>query len=65
MNYYQEFCKLYLANLILNAQLKELNGERQDLLNRLAKIEVVPVLFSARTKTVGSCPARTTIRRSG
>jgi hypothetical protein len=43
MNYYQEFCKLYLANLILNVQLKELNTEKHDLLTRLSKIEVVSV----------------------
>lgn len=64
MNYYQEFCKLYLANLILNAQLKELNGERQDLLTRLSKVEVGIPLFSVRTKKEWNYPARTSKRRS-
>lgn len=38
--YYREFSKLYLANLILNTHLKELNQEKQDLLGRLSKVEV-------------------------
>lgn len=38
MNYYNEFCRLYLTNTILTAQLKELNLEKGDLIVKLNRI---------------------------
>ena len=40
MNYYNEFCRLYLTNTILTAQLKELSIEKNELINKLTRIEV-------------------------
>lgn len=39
-NYYSEFCRLYLTNTILTAQLKELSIEKNDLIGKLTRIEV-------------------------
>lgn len=41
INYYNEYCRLYLANHVLAAQLKELNLEKAELVCKLQKLEVV------------------------
>lgn len=38
LNYYNEYCRLYLANAVLSTQLKELNTEKAELLNKLCKL---------------------------
>lgn len=38
INYYNEFCRLYLANHILATQLKELNLEKSELIVKLGKL---------------------------
>ena len=44
MNYYQEYCRLFIANMVLTNQMKELVVEKNDLLAKLTKLEVI---FSA------------------
>ena len=46
--YYHEYCRLYLANIALTSQVKELIEDKQQLMNRLSKYEVPLVLL--RTK---------------
>eukprot|EP01017_Pseudomicrothorax_dubius_P016578 TRINITY_DN1879_c0_g1_i3.p1 TRINITY_DN1879_c0_g1~~TRINITY_DN1879_c0_g1_i3.p1 ORF type:complete len:113 (+),score=15.20 TRINITY_DN1879_c0_g1_i3:145-483(+) len=43
VNYYQESCKLYIANVVLTNQIKELLSEKNDLLSRLNRLEMVTV----------------------
>jgi len=38
-NYYQEYCRLYIANVVLTNQMKELVAEKTDLLTKLGKLE--------------------------
>ena len=38
LNYYSEFCRLYLTNTILTAQLKELSIEKNELVGKLTRI---------------------------
>ncbi|EAR84332.3 transmembrane protein, putative (macronuclear) [Tetrahymena thermophila SB210] len=38
-NYYQESCKLYLANVLLTCQLKELLNEKNELLDKIERLE--------------------------
>ena len=40
--YYNEYVRLYLANIVLTSQVKELIEEKNNLLNRLSKYEVTP-----------------------
>lgn len=40
INYYNEYCRLYLANHVLATQLKELNIEKSELVSKLQKLEV-------------------------
>ena len=40
MNYYQEYCKLFIANVVLTNQMKELIAEKNELLARIAELEV-------------------------
>jgi len=39
VNYYQEYCKLFVANVMLTNQLKELINEKNDLTLRLQMLE--------------------------
>jgi len=39
MNYYQEYCRLFIANVVLTTQMKELVSEKNELLAKLAKVE--------------------------
>jgi len=39
MNYYQEYCRLFIANVVLTTQMKELVSEKNELLAKLAKLE--------------------------
>ena len=41
MNYYQEYCRLFIANVVLTNQMKELVSEKNELLAKLAKLEVI------------------------
>lgn len=38
--YYHEYCRLYLANIALTNQVKDLIDEKNQLINRLSKYEV-------------------------
>ena len=38
--YYHEYCRLYLANIALTSQVKELMDEKHQLISRLSKYEV-------------------------
>jgi len=38
-NYYQEYCRLFIANVVLTTQMKELVAEKNELISRLAKLE--------------------------
>jgi len=38
-NYYQEYCRLFIANLVLTSQMKELVAEKNELIVRLSKLE--------------------------
>jgi len=40
MNYYQEYCRLFIANVVLTNQLKELIAEKNEIMNRLTEYEV-------------------------
>ena len=40
--YYQEYCKLYYANIILGIKLQQLLDQKKDLNSKLAKLEVLP-----------------------
>ena len=40
INYYQEYCRLYIANVVLTNQMKELIAEKNELLTRLTELEV-------------------------
>jgi len=39
-NYYQEYCRLFIANVVLTTQMKELVAEKNELMARLSKLEV-------------------------
>jgi len=39
LNYYQEYCRLFIANVVLTTQMKDLVAEKNELLNKLAKLE--------------------------
>jgi len=39
-NYYQEYCRLFIANVVLTTQMKELIAEKNELLNRLSELEM-------------------------
>lgn len=63
INYYNEYCRLYLANIVLATQLKELSIEKSELLARLLKLEVRDVLYRRRLRkypmgTVGNLMRR-------
>ncbi len=49
MHYYQEYCRLYIINAGLTTQMKELIAEKNELLNRIAELEVN---FSCRCRRV-------------
>jgi hypothetical protein len=38
-NYYQEYCRLFIANVVLTTQMKELISEKNELLTRLSELE--------------------------
>jgi len=38
-NYYQEYCRLFIANVVLTTQMKELVAEKNELLSKLSKLE--------------------------
>ena len=38
-NYYHEFCRLYIANVALTNQMRELFQDKNDLLTKLTKLE--------------------------
>ena len=40
INYYNEFCRLYLTNTILSSQLNELMTEKSELITKLSRVEV-------------------------
>ena len=44
-NYYQEYCRLFIANVVLTTQMKELVAEKNELLMKLAKSEVFPYII--------------------
>jgi hypothetical protein len=37
-NYYHEYCRLYLANVVLMSQMRELVNERNELNNKFVKV---------------------------
>jgi len=37
-SYYHEYCRLYLANVVLTSQMKELISERLELAGRISKL---------------------------
>mmetsp|Transcript_10038 Transcript_10038/g.8561 ORF Transcript_10038/g.8561 Transcript_10038/m.8561 type:complete len:91 (+) Transcript_10038:222-494(+) len=39
MNYYQEYCRLFIANVVLTTQMKELISEKNELLSRITDLE--------------------------
>jgi len=39
LNYYQEYCRLFIANVVLTTQMKDLVAEKNELLTKLAKLE--------------------------
>jgi len=39
MNYYQEYCRLFIANVVLTTQMKELIAEKNELITRLSELE--------------------------
>jgi len=39
MNYYQEYCKLFIANVVLTNQMKELIAEKNELVGRINELE--------------------------
>ncbi len=41
VNYYEETCKLYIANVVMMTQLKELIAEKNELQAKLSKYEVI------------------------
>jgi len=41
MNYYQEYCRLFIANVVLTSQMKELIAEKNELLARVNDLEVL------------------------
>jgi hypothetical protein len=43
--YYHEYCRLYLANIALTNQVKELIEDKNQLINRLSKYEVTIILI--------------------
>jgi hypothetical protein len=38
-NYYHEYCRLYLANVVLLSQMRELVNERNELSTKFTKLE--------------------------
>eukprot|EP01016_Furgasonia_blochmanni_P036197 TRINITY_DN409_c0_g1_i2.p1 TRINITY_DN409_c0_g1~~TRINITY_DN409_c0_g1_i2.p1 ORF type:complete len:293 (-),score=26.68 TRINITY_DN409_c0_g1_i2:128-1006(-) len=40
LNYYQEYCKLFIANVVLTSQIKELLTEKNELISKLTRLEV-------------------------
>ena len=38
-NYYHEYCRLYYANVVLTAQMKELVAQRDNLIQKVEKLE--------------------------
>jgi hypothetical protein len=38
-NYYHEYCRLYLANVVLTSQLRELVNEKNELISKLVRLE--------------------------
>lgn len=38
-NYYHEYCRLYLANVVLTSQMRELVNERNELNTKFIKLE--------------------------
>jgi len=40
MNYYQEYCRLFIANVVLTNQMKELIADKNELLTKLSELEV-------------------------
>ncbi len=39
-NYYQEYCRLFIANVVLTTQMKEIIAEKNELLLKLSELEV-------------------------
>ena len=44
MNYYQEYCRLFIANVVLTNQLKELISEKTELMNKISEYEVILIV---------------------
>jgi len=40
VNYYQEYCRLFIANVVLTTQMKELIAEKNEILTRISDLEV-------------------------
>eukprot|EP01016_Furgasonia_blochmanni_P040705 TRINITY_DN5215_c0_g1_i10.p1 TRINITY_DN5215_c0_g1~~TRINITY_DN5215_c0_g1_i10.p1 ORF type:complete len:230 (-),score=20.81 TRINITY_DN5215_c0_g1_i10:61-750(-) len=40
LNYYQEYCRLFIANVVLTTQMKELVSEKNELLAKLGRLEM-------------------------
>ena len=38
-NYYHEYCRLFIANIVLTNQIKELFSGQTDLMSKLGKLE--------------------------
>jgi len=38
-NYYQEYCRLFIANVVLTTQMKELIAEKNEILQRISDLE--------------------------
>lgn len=64
INYYNEFCRLYLANHILATQLKELNLEKSELIVKLGKLEVKSTLFRKKQNSFRKATAVRSIKKS-
>ena len=64
INYYNEYCRLYLANHVLATQLKELNIEKAELVTKLQKLEVTLSLGRRRRKSCRKAIADRSTRKS-
>mmetsp|Transcript_28440 Transcript_28440/g.32892 ORF Transcript_28440/g.32892 Transcript_28440/m.32892 type:complete len:180 (-) Transcript_28440:51-590(-) len=57
MNYYQEYCKLFVANVVLTNQIKELIAEKNDMLSKISRIEKKGEDVPANVKSFASASA--------
>jgi hypothetical protein len=54
IEYYHEYMRLYIANVVLTNQLKELLAEKNDLLAKLNRLEVIyPFISVEKPRSFG------------